>query len=155
MVWKWLKKFIFTADTTGGASSRQNEKRGEAAAALGSFSYQSGKPYINCCERCGACCAFFPVSFPESDLERLCDRRLLTDMSAPLAGARRIMAGTQLAQPRCAALRGEVGVRVNCTIYANRPSTCRNFRRSWEDNQGNSLCDRARGVFGLDQFSQY
>ncbi len=155
MTWKWVKKFVFAVDATGGASGRQNEESGEAAAAQGSSSHLPGKPLLNYCERCGACCAFFPVSFPESDLERLCDRRQLIDMSAPLAGARRIMAGTQLAQPRCAALQGEVGVRVNCTIYANRPSTCRNFTRSWEDNQGNSLCDRARGVFGLDQFSQY
>ncbi len=157
MAWKWWERSAVAADTLGSAGGRQNEEgeEGEKGAAAAHFSFPSAKRFLSCCQRCGACCAFFPVSFPESDLELLPDRRPLTDMSLPLAGGRRVMRGTEAGLPRCAGLQGEVGRRVRCVIYADRPSTCRDFKRSWEDNQGNSLCDRARSVFGLDQFSPY
>jgi len=65
------------------------------------------------------------------------------------------MKGTEMHHPRCHALQGTIGSRVSCLIYANRSSTCRNFTRSWENNIGNTLCDKARAVFGLEPFSQY
>lgn len=34
---------------------------------------------------------------------------------------------------RCAALEGELGCRVGCTVYANRPLVCREFQAGSED----------------------
>lgn len=77
------------------------------------------------------------------------------DMSGLLNCFQRFMKGTETISPRCIALEGHVGFNVRCSIYEHRPSTCRNFRLSWENNTGNILCDRARAVFGLQPFSQY
>lgn len=110
---------------------------------------------INACEKCGACCAFFPVNFPDIDLDDLISGALLTEMSLPAGHLLRVMRGTECGSPRCKALEGEVGKRVRCLIYAGRPSTCRNFNRSWENDTGNTLCDRARAVYGMQPFSQY
>lgn len=107
------------------------------------------------CERCGACCAFFPVSFPEDEAEEGTGNNLLSTMSLPAGHLRRVMKGTEIRPHRCIALQGEIGLKVSCFIYNNRPSTCRMFRRSWEENIGNLLCDKARAVLGLQPFSQY
>ena len=118
---------------------------------------QSGKKpiRISACERCGACCAFFPVNFPEMEIDDPENGNALTTMSLPARHLMRVMRGTELNPPRCIALEGEVSIRVFCTIYAARPSTCRNFIRSWEENSGNSLCDRARAAYGMQPFSKY
>jgi Fe-S-cluster containining protein len=110
---------------------------------------------LNACEKCGACCAFFPVNFPDIEKDDLVNGALLNEMSLPAGYLLRVMRGTECKSPRCAALEGEVGKRVRCIIYAGRPSTCRNFNRSWEKNIGNTLCDRARAVYGMQPFSQY
>ena len=109
----------------------------------------------NPCLRCGACCAFFRVSFPSQEADQSAGGLVPFELTGPSADDRRCMKGTDLKQPRCIALDGFVGTEVHCQIYGDRPSTCRAFRRSWEDNVGNSLCDRARAVYGLDAFSQY
>ena len=110
---------------------------------------------LNACEKCGACCAFFPVNFPDIEKDDLINGTLLTKMSLPAGLMLRVMRGTECRTPRCKALEGEVGKRVRCLIYAGRPSTCRNFIRSWENDSGNTLCDRARAVYGMQPFSQY
>lgn len=76
-------------------------------------------------------------------------------MCGTLADSRRFMKGTETKQPRCAALDGFIGTLVRCRIYQTRPSTCRNFMRSWESGVGNFLCDRARAAYGFQVFSQY
>ena len=48
------------------------------------------------------------------------------------------MRGTDHAQPRCAALTGQVGQRAACGIYEWRPSPCREFEA------GSAACNRAR-----------
>ncbi len=110
---------------------------------------------INACEKCGACCAFFPVNFPDTEITDLIKGTLLTEMSIPAGHLLRVMKGTECRSPRCVALEGEVGRRVRCLIYTGRPSTCHNFKRSWENDIGNTLCDRARAVYGMQPFSQY
>jgi len=45
---------------------------------------------------------------------------------------------------RCAALSGELGVRVSCTIYALRPADCRRVE------PGSKECRRARRERGVD-----
>ena len=109
----------------------------------------------NPCLRCGACCAFFLVSFPSHETDQGAGGLVPFELTGESANSRRCMKGTETKQPRCIALGGTIGARVNCTIYKNRPSTCRAFRRSWEKNEGNFLCDKARSAYGLQVFSQY
>ena len=109
---------------------------------------------ISPCETCGACCAFFAVSFPECEVT---DNNGLVPSGLTLTQkvSERIMKGTQTGSPRCIALEGRIGSRVKCSIYPSRPSTCRNFVRSWEAGKGNELCDRARQIYGLQPFSPF
>jgi Fe-S-cluster containining protein len=51
--------------------------------------------------------------------------------------------------PRCIALQGEVGGRVNCGIYEDRPSPCRDFEASFETGVENPRCAIARASKGL------
>jgi len=107
------------------------------------------------CEACGACCAFFRVSFPIAETSEFPGGRVPYHMTLLSNETQRCMKGTEVKSPRCIALEGKVGGQVKCSIYEDRPSTCREFGLSWENNIGNLLCDRARGVFGLQAFSQY
>jgi uncharacterized protein len=112
----------------------------------------------NPCESCGACCAFFCVSFSckeTSDNAIDVDWTVPVDMTSYLNESKRFMQGTENPNPRCIALEGNVGEKVKCNIYANRPSACREFNMSWENNTGNFLCDKSREFYGLQSFSQY
>ena len=94
------------------------------------------------CLSCGACCAALRVSFywaepvPEAVTE-------------PIGPFRAAMRGTNQKPPRCVALEGTVGEAVRCTIYADRPSPCREFAASWEDGERNERCDEVRARHGL------
>jgi Fe-S-cluster containining protein len=109
----------------------------------------------NPCLKCGACCAFFLVSFPADEADQSSGGLVPFELTDESANAHRCMKGTETKRPRCIALNGFVGTQVNCRIYLNRPSTCRAFCRSWENEVGNQLCDKARTVYGLHVFSQY
>lgn len=102
----------------------------------------------NACMHCGACCAYFRVSFywAEADDGEGPVPSLLTE---PLFPFLRCMAGTNNKKPRCTALKGEIGESVSCSIYANRPSPCREFMPSLEEDQINDACNRARAHYGL------
>jgi uncharacterized protein len=107
------------------------------------------------CQKCGACCAFFRVRFPASESNSCLGGSVPIDLTVLLDDATRCMQGTETTNPRCIALHGQVGTNVSCSIYLCRPSCCRNFLQSWKNEAGNTLCDRARAVFGLQPFSQY
>ena len=109
----------------------------------------------NPCLTCGACCAFFLVSFPSHETDQSSGGLVPFELTRKSADSRRCMKGTETKRPRCVALKGFIGARVNCRIYASRPSTCRAFSRSWEHDESNFLCDRARAAYGLQIFSQY
>ena len=115
----------------------------------------SSRVPVHPCEFCGACCAFFLVSFPSSETDDCEGGFVPLGMSGCSSETKRFMNGTEIRSPRCIALHGVVGTRVACRIYEKRPTTCRAFNRSWENDTGNTLCDRARSVFGLQPFSQY
>jgi len=55
---------------------------------------------------------------------------------------------------RCVALQGRVGNLVECGIYENRPSPCRDFEPSFEGGEKNSRCDKARAAHGLAPLSK-
>lgn len=100
------------------------------------------------CLACGACCAFFRVSFHWS--ETLSESFGVPGERAEGVNAHFLaMRGTNQPTPRCEALEGALGDCVNCAIYENRPSPCRDFRASDEPGGPNPDCDRARASIGL------
>ncbi|MGM0643315.1 MAG: YkgJ family cysteine cluster protein [Thermodesulfobacteriota bacterium] len=109
----------------------------------------------NLCGTCGACCAFFRVLFPSCEISSRKSNPVPSHMTHKYDSTQTSMDGTELKIPKCIALKGNVGFKVSCSIYDNRPSTCRKFERSWENDTGNMLCDRARIAYGLQPFSQY
>ena len=101
---------------------------------------------MSVCQTCGACCAAFRVDFHPAELaggpfawEAGVDRRMTVPVTANIVR----MSGTDTAAPRCIALAGTVGQSVTCTIYAARPSPCREF------DTGHDACARARQRHGL------
>lgn len=106
----------------------------------------------NPCMSCGACCAWFRVSFywAEGDDGGGAVPNALTE---PLTPFLRCMRGTNDRRPRCLALEGNVGETVRCTIYAGRPSPCREFAMAGDGGRPNDACDRARAHYGLSPLS--
>jgi uncharacterized protein len=94
----------------------------------------------NPCQRCGACCASFRVSFYWSEADVLGLPASAIEQAGPL---RACMAGTNTTAPRCVALRGTIGGKVDCTLYSIRPSPCR------EVQSGDEKCGKARAKHGL------
>lgn len=92
------------------------------------------------CLNCGACCASFRVSFYWAEAEVL---GMPASLSEPVNSGYACMRGTSAASPRCAALLGDIGATTRCTIYAQRPSPCR------EVQAGDSQCQKARRRHGL------
>ncbi len=109
----------------------------------------------NPCLTCGACCAFFHVVFPSCEISSLKSTSVPILLTHEYDSSQSAMNGTETRVPRCNALIGRVGFKVSCSIYHNRPSTCRIFTQSWKNNFGNRLCDKARNAYGLLPFSQY
>ncbi|EAB9082620.1 YkgJ family cysteine cluster protein [Salmonella enterica] len=103
---------------------------------------------LNPCMTCGACCAFFRVSFywAEGDDAGGTVPTFLTEKISPHL---RCMSGTNQKYPRCSALAGILGKSTYCAIYEYRPSTCREFKMSGENNEMNEACNRARKFYGL------
>lgn len=103
---------------------------------------------INPCMTCGACCAYFRVSFYWAEADDA-GGPVPAPLTEPVTPLLRCMTGTNQRQVRCAALSGEIGGSVSCTIYANRPSPCREFAMSGENGEPNEACNRARARYGL------
>lgn len=93
------------------------------------------------CTSCGACCAFFRVSFYWAEGEAIPEQ-----MVESLTPVYSCMVGTNQKQPRCVALSGEIGQQVACTIYPQRSSSCK------EVQAGDSQCAKARSAHGLIPF---
>lgn len=103
---------------------------------------------LNPCMTCGACCAYFRVSFYWAEGDDA-SGRVPASLTEPVTPFLRCMAGTNQNPPRCKALTGTPGESVSCSIYANRPSTCREFSLSGEGGEVNEACNRARARYGL------
>lgn len=71
------------------------------------------------------------------------------ELVAPISPSRVAMLGTDCKPTRCVGLVGEVGSTVQCSIYDQRSSTCREFDASWANGEANVDCDAARAAFGL------
>lgn len=90
------------------------------------------------CLSCGACCAFFRVSFYWAEGEAM-----PADVVEPLTPVYSCMKGTNQKNPRCVMLSGEIGQQVSCTMYQQRSSSCK------EVLAGDSQCNKARHAHGL------
>ena len=101
---------------------------------------EGGEP----CQRSGACCAHFRVSFYWAEGPQ---RGLPAELTERVASHFSCMRGTNSAAPRCAALQGEIGSLVSCSLYEQRPSPCR------EVMPGDEKCLKARARHGLPALS--
>lgn len=89
----------------------------------------------NPCLSCGACCAFFRVSFYWAEVMA---RGMPEDLTEKVNNFIGCMAGTGSVPSRCIALSGTVGERVSCSIYHQRPAPCHSVQA------GDEKCNRAR-----------
>ncbi|MEY4139674.1 MAG: hypothetical protein RLZZ371_1856 [Pseudomonadota bacterium] len=104
----------------------------------------------NPCTACGACCAKPRVSFYCGELTGGSGGIVPADMASKVNEVIACMKGTESGNGRCIALVGELGkTGISCSIYANRPSTCREFANWLEDGSPNPDCQRLRAQIGL------
>ncbi|MCE1242399.1 YkgJ family cysteine cluster protein [Oryzomicrobium sp.] len=106
----------------------------------------------NPCQQCGACCAAFRVDFHKAEAEgggMGYAGGVPRHLAEPLIGSLLRMKGTDEHLGRCAALCGEVGQAVQCSIYEQRPSPCREFNPFAALGIADEACARARRRHGL------
>ena len=99
---------------------------------------------LNPCQTCGACCAHFRVSFYWAEADDAPGGMVPANLTEAISPHLRCMKGTASKPARCVALEGEVGQWVSCTIYAQRPSTCRGFDVLEADGSPNARCTKLR-----------
>ncbi|WP_290871091.1 YkgJ family cysteine cluster protein [Aquabacterium sp.] len=95
------------------------------------------------CQRCGACCAQFRVSFYWAEADDAPGGTVPVGLTETVSPHTRCMQGTWSSQPRCTALEGDVGRHVGCRIYDLRPTPCRQV------TAGDAQCLKARAAHGL------
>jgi Fe-S-cluster containining protein len=107
------------------------------------------------CVSCGACCAFFRVSFFVHERENFDKWKVPLDRTVTTDSKIYSMQGTEKKHhPKCNSLTGRIGKYAICNMYENRPSPCRNFTASYSDGKKNSRCDEARKAHGLAPLSR-
>lgn len=97
------------------------------------------------CQRCGACCNAYRVTFYWAETTAAPQGIVPVELTNPQGPLSRCMKGTDTYSPRCIALDGEVGRTVSCRIYPQRPSPCRQVEA------GDEFCQRARARHGLPE----
>ena len=100
----------------------------------------------NPCVTCGACCAAYRVSFYWAEAET---KGLPPHLTRQINHFYSCMAGTSQPQPHCQALAGQVGQQVSCTVYAQRPDTCKQVQ------VGDEKCNGARLKHGLPPLNPF
>lgn len=95
----------------------------------------SARAAVPDCQACGCCCAWsdtWPVLMGPRDGEGIPDDLIDFDNQRMQSWGH-----------RCAALEGEIGCRVGCSVYADRPLVCREFQAGSDD------CRMVRRRFGF------
>jgi len=100
----------------------------------------------NPCLTCGACCAYFRVSLYRDESTEVPGGIVPAELTEQVNDQMLCMKGTNTYPARCVALRGEVGKRVSCVIYEQRPTTCREFNEYELDGSPNMRCFKLRGI---------
>ncbi|HEX4878883.1 MAG TPA: YkgJ family cysteine cluster protein [Limnobacter sp.] len=101
------------------------------------------------CQSCGVCCSTFRISFYWGETTDAEGGWVPADMTQQMNPHRSCMKGTSQSNPRCAALAGEIGQSVSCTIYPVRPSPCREYDVFDAQGELNPRCNQARAKHGL------
>ena len=101
------------------------------------------------CLTCGACCAFFRVSFHWSEADPALGGQVPFELTEPLRTHERVMRGTSEKAPRCVALDADIGRYGRCTIHDRRPSVCALVPASYEFGAASAQCDKSRLAHGL------
>lgn len=89
------------------------------------------------CLTCGACCAYFRVSFHWSEADPALGGRVPIELTDALRTHERVMRGTSQSQPRCIALDADIGRYSRCSIHDRRPRPARPCRPRW--NSGSAV----------------
>ena len=100
-------------------------------------------PTEDACLSCGACCAFFRVSFYWAEGISMPEH-----YTEPVTAVYSCMVGTNQASPRCIALQGTIGEHVSCGMYEQRSSSCKEVQIA--DDQ----CNKARRAHNMIPFVQ-
>lgn len=104
----------------------------------------------NPCTACGACCVCFRVSFYCGELSGGSGGIVPAELATRLTPTLACMKGTEEGRGPCIALRGQAGqAGIACSIYAQRPSPCREFAPWSADGSPNADCQRVRALIGL------
>jgi len=111
----------------------------------------------NPCLTCGACCAAYRVAFYWAEADPTLGGTVPPELTEPLPPFRACMRGTNQSTPRCVALQGKIGEAVFCSIYALRPTPCREFGAQWQEQERRIVfapgdqerCNRTRAAWGL------
>ena len=109
----------------------------------------------NPCLTCGACCAFFRVSFYWGETTDNFEGIVPAHLTEDITPFYRAMKGTNQKHPRCIALEGEIGQSVHCNIYEQRSTACRAFALEFSEDQviasleDYERCTHARAQFNL------
>lgn len=90
---------------------------------------------VNTCLTCGACCAYFRVSFYWGETDPTQGGVVPDELTEDLSPFRCCMRGTNSQYPYCSALQGRIGHFVRCKIYDQRPTPCRSFGIRWVHQQ--------------------
>ncbi|WP_081403508.1 MULTISPECIES: YkgJ family cysteine cluster protein [Acinetobacter] len=100
-------------------------------------------PTQDACLSCGACCAYFRVSFYWAE-----GIPMPENYTEPLTPVYSCMAGTNQKNPRCIALQGTIGEQVSCGMYELRSSSCK------EVQIADAQCNKARMAHNMVPFIQ-
>ncbi|MCC8487838.1 YkgJ family cysteine cluster protein [Xanthomonas campestris pv. campestris] len=106
------------------------------------------------CLTCGACCAYFRVSFHWSEADPALGGRVPIALTDALRTHERVMRGTSQAQPRCIALDADIGRYSRCSIHDRRPSSCAAVPASLEFGERSTQCDKSRLAHGLHALTE-
>lgn len=104
---------------------------------------------INPCISCGACCAFYRVSFYWSEVDPSLGGTVPVSLTNKLNSHFVVMKGTDKPDPRCICLKGTIGEQVSCDIYPFRSTICREVPYSWQYGIASEKCDKARLAWNL------
>ncbi len=97
----------------------------------------------NPCFGCGLCCRHYRVSFYFGELDSQPGGIVPADLTVAVPPFRACMKGTEHGQGRCVAQQDDG----RCSIYAQRPSVCREFPAFLDDGQINPECLRLQALY--------
>jgi len=108
---------------------------------------------VNPCLTCGACCAFYRVTFYWRERSDHQSNGVPEELCEDFNDFRCAMKGTNQPNPRCLSLLGIIGKHVFCKIYWRRPTVCRDIEPSYKNGYPEIKCDKARIAYGLPPLS--